>query len=123
MPYLARNAQAYDGKVVGTGQCVAFVQAAGGAPNTSVWKQGKLVKGDPAIAAGTVIATFSSTGKYTNSLDGTSHAAVYVKQDSNGIQVWDQWLGQPVHQRWIRFQGGAKSAKPVNDGDAFYVVE
>ena len=123
MPYIARNPQGYDGKAVGTGQCVAFVQAASGAPNTGGWKPGKLVKGDPAIALGTVIATFSSAGEYTNSLDGTSHAAVYVKQDAKGILVWDQWKGQPVHQRWIRFQGGAPGVKPVNDGDAFYVVD
>ena len=123
MPYIARNPQGYDRKAVGTGQCVAFVQAASGAPNTSVWKKGKLVKGEQAIAAGTVIATFSADGKYTNSLDGTSHAAVYVKQDGNGILVWDQWAGQPVHQRWIRFQGGAAGVKPVNNGDFFYVVE
>jgi len=123
MPYVARNPQAYSGKVVTTGQCVAFAQAASGAPNTSVWKQGKLVKGEPAIAAGTVIATFDASGKYTNSTDGTSHAAIYLEQDTKGILVWDQWVGQPVHQRWIRFQGGAPGVKPVNDGDAFYVVE
>jgi hypothetical protein len=123
MPYVARNPQAYDGKVVGTGQCVAFVQAASAAPNTGMWKQGTLVKGQSALAAGTVIATFSAAGKYTNSMDGTSHAAIYVQQDARGILVWDQWVGQPVHQRWIRFQGAAPGVKPVNNGDFFCVVE
>jgi len=123
MPYIATNPRAYDGKVVGSGHCVAFVQAASGAPNTSVWKEGKLVKGEPAITTGTAIATFSAAGKYTNSLDGTSHAAIYVQQNTSGILVWDQWLGQPVHQRRIRFQAGAPGVKPVNDGDFFYVIE
>lgn len=69
------------------------------------------------------IATFDANGKYTNSTDGTSHAAIYVGQDAAGLQVWDQWTAQPVHQRTIRFQGGAAGVKPVNDGDAFYVIE
>jgi len=123
MAYIAPQANNYDGKVVGTGQCVAFVQQASGAPQTVQWRQGKKVKGDLTIAKGTAIATFSAQGKYTNSLDGTSHAAIYVSQDNLGIQVWDQWKGQPVHQRTIRFQGGAAGVKPVNDGDAFYVVD
>lgn len=123
MPYVAQNPEEYDGQVVGTGHCVAFVEAASGAPNTGLWKQGKLVKGEPAIEPGTAIATFSAAGEYTNSLDGTSHAAVFVKQDTNGILVWDQWTGQPVHQRWIRFQGNAPGVKPVNNGDFFCVIE
>ncbi len=74
------------------------------------------------LPKGTAIATFDSHGKYANSLDGTSHAAIYVSQDGTGITVWDQWSGQPVHQRVIRFRGGAPGVKPVNDGDAFYVI-
>jgi hypothetical protein len=109
--------------VVGTGHCVPFVQEASGAPQTSLWKRGKRVRGDYGIRVGTAIATFSAEGRYTNSLDGTSHAAMYVTQDAVGIQVWDQWKGQPVHKRWIRFQGGAPGVKPVNDGDAFYVID
>jgi hypothetical protein len=35
------------------------------------------------ITSGTAIATFPN-GKYSG------HAAIYVGQDSNGIQVWDQ---------------------------------
>jgi hypothetical protein len=123
MPYVAQSPEEYDGKVVGTGQCVAFVQAASGAPHSSQWKQGKLVKGEAALPAGTAIAAFSAAGAYTNSVDGSSHAAVFVKQDTNGILVWDQWTGQPVHQRWIRFQGNAPGVKPVNNGDSFCVIE
>lgn len=123
MSYIAKSPETYDGQAVGTGQCVPFLQAASGAPPTSLWTRGALVKGNLALGAGTAIATFSDQGKYTNSMDGTSHAAIYVSQDAVGIKVWDQWLGQPVHQRVIRFRGGAGGAKPVNDGDFFYVIE
>jgi len=123
MAYIATDPESYQNTVVGSGQCVAFVQKTSGAPLTSGWNQGLKVRGNPAILPGTAIATFDSSGKYTNSTDGTSHAAIYIGQDGVGLQVWDQWTGQPVHQRTIRFQGGAPGIRPVNDGDAFYVID
>jgi len=123
MTYIAQDPESYKGKVVGTGHCVPFVQKASGAPITSNWKRGVKVKGNASILEGTAIATFDVNGKYTNSMDGTSHAAIYVGQDAVGLQVWDQWKTQPVHERTIRFQGGADGVKPVNDGDAFYVID
>ena len=123
MAYIAKDPESYKGTVVGTGQCVAFVQKVSGAPLTVAWKRGARARGNPSIQKGTAIATFDATGKYTNSTDGTSHAAIYTGQDPVGLQVWDQWTGQPVHPRNIRFQGAAPGVKPVNDGDAFYVIE
>jgi hypothetical protein len=123
MPYIAQDPESYEGTVVGTGQCVAFVQKASGAPVTAAWNRGAKARGNTAIQIGTAIATFDAKGEYTNSTDGTSHAAICVGQDAVGLQVWDQWKGQPVHQRTIRFQGGASGVKPVNDGDAFYVID
>ncbi len=123
MAYIASDPDSYQNTVVGSGQCVALVQQASGAPLTSGWNQGSIVRGDLALQTGTAIATFDSNGRYTNSTDGTSHAAIYLGQNELGLQVWDQWRGQPVHQRTIRFQGGAVGAKPVNDGDAFYVID
>jgi hypothetical protein len=123
MAYIATAPETYQGQVVGSGQCVAFVQQASGAPLTANWSQGDLVRGNSTIQPGTAIATFGPEGTYTNSTDGTSHAAIYMGQDDVGLQVWDQWKGQPVHQRPIRFQGGAPGVKPVNDGDAFYVID
>jgi hypothetical protein len=41
--------------------------------------------------------------------------------NSDGLLVLDQWRGQPVHQRVIRYRGGQGDA--VNDGDRFYVIE
>ncbi|HTT61144.1 MAG TPA: BPSL0067 family protein [Bryobacteraceae bacterium] len=121
MAYLAGNPGSYAGQAVGTGQCVAYVQAASGAPLTSLWSQGIQVKGNT-IQTGTAIATFDPDGKYGNHTDGRSHAAIYISQSAAGILVWDQWSGQPVHQRTIHFRGGAPGTKPVNDGDAFYVI-
>jgi len=123
MPYIATAPETYQGQVVGSGQCVAYVQQASGAPLTAQWSQGALARGNLTIQPGTAIATFGPNGTYTNSTDGSSHAAVYMGQNEVGLQVWDQWKGQPVHQRTIRFQGGAPGVHPVNDGDAFYVID
>jgi hypothetical protein len=42
-----------------------------------------------------------------------------------GIWVYDQWLGQPVHKRLIRFEGGSggKWGSKSNDGTRFAVIE
>ena len=123
MAYIANSPETSSGKVIGSGQCVAFVQQASAAPLTAQWTRGQKAKENPTLQKGSAIATFDANGKYTNSTDGTSHAAIYAGQNAQGLQVWDQWLGQPVHRRTIRFQAGAAGVKPVNDGDAFYVVE
>jgi len=44
MSYIAAHPEHYHGKSVGTGQCVAYVQAAAGAPSTGTWTAGILVK-------------------------------------------------------------------------------
>ena len=116
--YIATDPASYMGQVVGSGQCVAFVQVSSGAPETSKWTKGKKVKGatlDPGIA----IATLTANG-YPNQSSG-NHAAIYIAQTAAGIQVWDQWVGQPVHKRTIRFHGGTNPDS--NDGDTFYVIE
>ena len=68
-----------------------------------------------------IIATFGQDGRYANATDGSSHAAVFLHETSEAIEVWDQWQGQPVHRRMIRFRGGQGPA--ANDGDRFFVVE
>ena len=44
---------------------------------------------------------------------------------TDGIWVYDQWQGQPVHKRLIRFEGGsgAKWGSKSNDGGRFAVIE
>lgn len=118
MPYVASSPESRLGQEVGDGQCVAYVQAVAGAPPTFSWKQGARVRGS-ALQPGTAIATFTH-GAYQNSR-ATSHAAILIRETPEGLLVYDQWLGQPVHQRFIPFRGG--SGKPINDGDAYSVIE
>ncbi len=121
-PYVADDPESLLGQSVGSGHCVPYVQEVAGAPHTSQWQAGQLVKGaGDAVARGTAIATFDPDGTYGNHVDGRSHAAIYLSQDDVGLTVLDQWRGtpnQPVHQRVIRFGG----ATPANDGDQFRVV-
>jgi hypothetical protein len=132
MPYVARNAKEYLSKSVGSGQCVAFVQAAAQTGHTSGWTKGERVQGAE-LTPGTAIATFSSNGKYGNDTHGNSHAAIYLGQDADGLNVYDQWMyaetdangkrvmkPQKVSERTIRF---APNKKAVNDGRNYFVIE
>ena len=110
----------YLGQKVGSGQCVALVQAAD--PNvglTRTWTQGQQVMGNTDIKPGTAIATFDGSGRYANATDGSSHAAIYLGQNAQDIQVEDQWLGQAAHTRTIPWNNTTGAA---NTGSAFYVV-
>lgn len=100
------------------GQCVSYVKTV--CPSllgTISWKKGVLVKNNMRILPGTVIATFNSSGKYEG------HAAIYVSQNSAGINVYDQWVTPPnpkaVGPRLLRWGAHGNS----NNGDNFYVVE
>ena len=122
-PYVAAHPEAYEGRVIGAGHCVEFVKAAAGVPRTAAWREGAEVRGNPSIARGTAIATFEADGSYTS--ETGNHAAIYLHQDHRGIWVYDQWQGQPVHQRLIRFEGGsgAKRGSKSNDGRRFAVID
>jgi hypothetical protein len=122
-PYIAARPEAFEGRVIGAGYCVDFVQTAAGVPRTALWQEGSEVRGNPHIARGTAIATFESDGRYTS--ESGNHAAIYLSQDDHGIWVYDQWRGQPVHKRLIRFEGGsgAKWGSKSNDGRRFAVIE
>jgi hypothetical protein len=122
-PYIASRPEAFEGRVIGTGYCVDFVEAAAGVPRTALWQGGAEVRGNPHIARGTAIATFESDGDYTS--ETGNHAAIYLHQDDRGIWVYDQWQGQPVHKRLIRFEGGrgAKRGSKSNNGKRFAVIE
>jgi hypothetical protein len=119
MPFIAIDPETYEGKVVGNGQCVMFVIEAAGCPASSSWKQGTLVRGND-IPRGAAIATFIHKA-YLN-LDHGNHAAIYIEQNDEGIVVWDQWAGQPVHRRTIRFKG-LTNLDRSNNGDWFSTVE
>ena len=125
MPCIAAPPRSWVGKSVGDGQCVAYARASAYAPAASTWKQGLQVKGQIDLQVGTVITTFDSNGQYGNRKDGTSHAAIYLRQDETGNYVLDQWITQgkpqPVHERRIRFNNA--KAKRINNGDEYDVVE
>ena len=122
-PYIVARPEAFEGRVIGAGYCVDFVQAAAGLPQTTAWREGAEVRGNPHIARGTAIATFESDGSYTSEFG--NHAAIYLDQDDRGIWVYDQWRGQPVHKRLIRFEGasGSKWGSKSNNGERFAVIE
>jgi hypothetical protein len=119
MAYIDQSIEARKlGKAIGSGQCVALVQAWCGTPNTGSWREGVKVRGnDHLIQKGTAIATFED-GQYANRSSG-NHAAIYMGQNETGIQVIDQWSGQAPHRRTIRWEGRGVS----NDGDYFSVIE
>ena len=122
-PYIATRPEAFEGKVIGAGYCVDFVKAAAGVPLTAAWQEGATVRGNPHIVRGTAIATFEADRSYTS--ESGNHAAIYLSQDDDGIWVYDQWRGQPVHKRLIRFEGGSGSkwGSKSNDGKRFAVIE
>lgn len=114
--YTCRSAERFHRQVVGSGHCVSLIQHCSGAPQTRNWRQGESVRGLQ-LEPGTIIATFRN-GKYPNQTGW--HAAIYISQNEEGIWVWDQWKGKPVHRRLIRFKNG--KGTPNNDGDAYSVV-
>jgi hypothetical protein len=116
----AEHPDDYDGRVVGSGECVAFVQAAAGAPRTAEWRRGEMVRTATALLTGLAIATFDPNGRYGNHSDGSSHAAILIARQDQGLLVWDQWTGHPVQQRLIRYRTG--QGKAVNDGDRYHVI-
>jgi len=101
--------------------CVAAVKKFCGAPQTSQWRKGVLVKGNHSIRKGTAIATFeAANGGYQG------HAAIYMGQDGIAIQVLDQWDGttdlSKFGPRSIRFNRPADTYLS-NNGDLYYVVD
>lgn len=105
-------------------ECVSFVKRCTGdnGRSTSQWKKGKKVRGN-SIAAGTAIATFLGNGG-TTFQSGNGHAAIFISQDSKGINVWDQFHKRDgscktVAPRYLPFGNPSGSS---NDGDKFYVI-
>ncbi len=111
----------YVGRSVGSGQCVALVRAAQPALGpSSTWSAGAPVQGNATLQPGTPIATFDPSSRYANNTDGSSHAAIYLGQDSKGVQVLDQWLGSAAAVRTIPWTNPGATA--ANTGSAFRVV-
>ena len=127
--YVAADPERWIGQPsVGSGQCVALVQQATGAPLAAQWRRGALVKGNMALRPGIAIATFDPDGRYGNHTDGRSHAAIYLGQDAHGIRVIDQWIvrkngkivwTQAPHARTIKFDD---SHPDIENANRYYVI-
>jgi hypothetical protein len=85
------EAKAQIGKMVGDGECMTLTKRVARLPHASLWHKGEKVKGNLLLKRGTIIATFDKEGRYTSDTFGQSHAAIYLGQDSTGIQVLDQF--------------------------------
>jgi hypothetical protein len=114
---MAHGYTQYLGQEVGSGECVALVQATSGVGLTSTWVPGEQVQGATGLAPGTVIATFGDNGTYTNTY-GQSHAAIYLGQNDQGIQVMDQYKGQAAYEHTIAWT----TNNAYESGSKFYVV-
>ncbi|MBL4673685.1 MAG: BPSL0067 family protein [Arenicella sp.] len=113
---VCQSASNYKDRVVGDGHCVSLIKRCAGAPPTTRWRAGASdLTSD--LPSGTVIATFKNN-RYPNS--SGHHAAIYIQHDENGIWVWDQWIGKPVHRRLIRTRNDNASAG--NTAQAYRVV-
>lgn len=117
-------------KPVGDGECVALVQRAAGMPLTRYWRREASVRGNPDIKPGTIIATFDDDGRYGNHTDGTSHAAIYLRQDEKGIYVIEQYNRRnngvvvenvPPHVQFIPWD--VPGNNKINQGKNYYVVQ
>jgi hypothetical protein len=120
MAFVAADPKQHLGTVVDNGHCMRHVQIVAGVTHSSTLRRGQHVRGS-GCAPGTVIGTFDADDRYANATDGSSHVAIFLAETEEGLRVIDQWVGQPVHERLIRFRDGEGSA--VNDGSRFYVVE
>ena len=120
VPFISTEHDLYLGKVVDSGHCVRFLQVCAAVPHTSTWKRGMPVRGSGA-GPGTCIAAFDDNGQYGNHVDGSSHAAILLAENSDGLLVCDQWVGHPVAHRTLRYRSGAGDA--ANDGDRFHIIE
>jgi hypothetical protein len=120
MPFIAKDPNAHLGEVVDNGHCLRHVQIVASVPHSSKLRRGANVR-EARLATGTVVGTFDDAGRYANATDGSSHVAVLIRQDPEGLLVIDQWVGQPVHERVIRFKAGHGPA--CDDADRYFIVE
>jgi hypothetical protein len=66
----------------------------------------------------TAIATFLGPNELYNEPNLRQHTAIFVKCESNGIRVWDQWKAEPLASRVIPW----KSHKIQYTGDNFWTI-
>jgi hypothetical protein len=130
MPNILEKSDNYDKRSFanskGNTECVEFIKQTLSAPDTILWREGSKIKRleanqpDP-VARGTAIATFVA-GHYPQTGSTGKHAAIYLGQNAEGIQVLDQWKAQgKVLPRTIPWH--PRHAGLSNDGKTFSVIE
>jgi hypothetical protein len=119
--WIAANPRQHEGRVLNTGHCMRHVQLVADVPHSSKLRRGARVVDMQNPPRGLVIATFDHNGRYANKTDGSSHIAILLAQQPDGLMVMDQWVGKPVSMRLIRHRHGTGNA--ANDADRFYVAE
>jgi hypothetical protein len=120
MVWIASDPHKCLGEVVDTGHCMRHVQVVAGVAHSSKLRKGEKARGAK-LTPGTIVGTFDDTGCYANATDGSSHIAVFLKETPEGLLVIDQWVGQVVHERVVRWKNGAGPA--CDDADRYYVVQ
>lgn len=135
-PVVIRDGKAYEGKLCGDHECVAYVKEAGGFNNpTTQWKAGPkaLDYKDKGLATGTAIMLADKDGNYPKG-SSPKHAAEFVRfTDKGGIEVRDQWAArfdkktgeqtrpdQPVHTRILEDHGG--KGNPISDASQYHIL-
>jgi hypothetical protein len=119
-PALQRNHK------VGDGECVALIQHYTKAGWTGRWRAGQHVVSAGYLAPGTAIATLEN-GRWPTRA-GRKHAAFYLRPDTDGFWVIDQYERSfRIESRKIRRKTAAEKAAwnytPSDDADMFYVIE
>lgn len=111
-------------------ECAGLVNFYTRAGHSSGWVQGERVRGNLTIRKGTAIATFVN-GKYPGNEHG-NHAALYIRQDADGIYMMDQWANNEkkptISSRYVRFKNVPQNADGTwvsasDNGDAFSIIE
>lgn len=127
--YVATDLNAYKGEVVGNGECVDYIKE--NTPGlkgtrTSQWKPGPSIKDRlDSLKPGTAIGSFSEDGRWGNQ-SGTNHAAHFLsaEKDPQGnpisIRVRDQYRGQSVGERTIRFDN---KNTPSNNAYRYSIIQ
>lgn len=143
MPFRTTKFKEFENKKFDKGECARLVQAM--IPSiglTSTWKQGDSVaealkKGT--LTKGTAIAIFVE-GKYENTADGRSHAAIFLRAVPGGMEVFDQYKdpklpekvklpgARVIHNRGadaceLANPSNKKLCRWTNDGDRYSVIE
>lgn len=130
MPHILQRPEDHIGKTyldpTGSSECVEFIKRTLGAPETAKWREGAKITASCLVVPlpkGAAIATFAS-GKYPQGASVNArdrHAAILLAQTNDGIEVLEQFSGQSVHRRTIRWQ--PVSAGRANIATGFSLIE